>query len=223
MLIMPPEALHFGQFCGMRRALAGPHCALRNLASGPVGDGSSPGFTRRRGAGSGFAAHVRLLFHVGASDDPGQDAQPVPHSLLLFRRVGWWRLACRCPVVGRLPSLAGLWPGGPGGRRRQGLVVLPGLSYLLFAAASSGPPSSTGCTGCANPPVWQGVRRPSAPLRSWSRWWLSSVLRLIISHLFAFGLGISGRLSPPGSVNNSGPPHNRPWGRTFVGAYRPLL
>ena len=114
MPVMPCKALHWRQFCGMGRVLAGPPCALRNVAGGlggrgwlntcasrrtphahrlaagkgaGWGDGSIPGFTCRQRTGRGCSAPFRLPPQVGAGDDPGQEAQPLPHRLSLLRRV----------------------------------------------------------------------------------------------------------------------------------------
>ena len=61
--------------------------------------GSMPGFACGRRAWRGAAAPFRLLPQVSAGDDPGQDAQPLPHGLSLDRR------AIPHPGPGRVGSL----------------------------------------------------------------------------------------------------------------------
>ena len=136
MLIMPPKALHSGQSCGMARAVIATVVGEHGTGNAACGrgtgsrDGSLSGLTFRRRTGLACAAPLRLPPQVGAGDDPGQDAQPVPNSLLLFRRVLRQRPAGRSPAAGKLPPLTGLLPGVPGGPRRPVLVLLPVFCHI---------------------------------------------------------------------------------------------
>ncbi len=72
-------ALHMGKGAGNSGAPR-PRCA-------GCRDGSIPGFTCRRRTGRWCSAPVCLTPQVGAGDDPGQDAQPLPHRFPLLRNV----------------------------------------------------------------------------------------------------------------------------------------
>ena len=107
MPVMPCKSLHWSEFCGMgggwRAALVervfrgialhmgkseGNSGAPRTRTRGAgCRGGSIPGFTCRRRTGRGCAAQFRLTPQMGAGDDPGQEAQPLPHRWRLLRRV----------------------------------------------------------------------------------------------------------------------------------------
>ena len=91
-------------------------------------DVSIPGFTCRRRTGSRCAAPVRLPPQMGAGDDPGQDAQPVPYRLSLLRRVDR-----------RISNGVGGSPAGP--------VPLE----LLFVVSHLFPPRIAGVNGPPDP------------------------------------------------------------------------
>ncbi len=106
MLIMPREALHFGQFCGMARgacaAVLGQHgtraaACGRGAGSAGCSPARPPLWLRLPGV------PLRLTPQVGAGDHAGQDAQPRLHRL--FLRVGVLRVV---PLGVFLPNVPGL-------------------------------------------------------------------------------------------------------------------
>ena len=93
-------------------------------------------------------------------------------------------------------------------------VISPVRGGLFRAAVShwlypAGPPVRADRTGAGGAPVTASVE---------------AGVSVAVHHLvplLRIGMGTGGPRSPPESVNNSGPRHNRLWGPTYEGAYRP--
>ncbi len=133
-----------------------------------------------------------LPLKVGTGDDPGQDAQPRLHRLLLCVRV----------LRGCFPSALGLPAGGPGFRIARFPAAPGGTLRLVSSDVVSHILSLWVCGGV-----------------SVSRLGSSSRIMSFTSYMFG---SPAASPTPQQSLNQPNPQRNHPWGRSYEGAYGPL-